>query len=89
MLYIAGVLRKRSITISCLTSSQHKVVMDFLLHQFCSRHSRAKVCKYYSESFYGSYCSFQDLSYTMDVLYPEGLKCVLMDMFGISFEQVR
>ena len=28
------------------------------------------------------------LSYTMDVLYPEGLKCVLVDMFSITSEKV-
>ena len=46
-------------------------MLDFLLGEFCSRSSRAKVYNIFR------YPRLH-LSYTMDVLYPEGLKCVLL-----------
>ena len=72
--------------ISCLTSSQYKAAVNFLVSVFCQKDMKVFF------SFQVTWLSFrtymQLFSYTMDVLYPQGLQRIIMDMFGVDNEKV-
>lgn len=89
LFYQLDALKARSNAICCLKSTQYESIVEFLLPVFCPK--TMKVC-------IQSCCSIiiiiqiqhmQLFSYTLDVLFPEGLHHILMDMYGLSKSEVN
>lgn len=62
--------------------------MDFLIAEFNPNSMKVSLCTVIIVITLQHQFALQELSFTFDVLYPEGLNCVIMNMFKISRKEV-